>query len=31
MIKISKHNDITIVSFDNIDRITTLISEKNKR
>jgi len=30
MIKISKHNDITIVSFDNIDRITTLISEKIK-
>lgn len=30
MIKIEKQNDITIVSFDNIDRITTLIAESIK-
>jgi len=30
MIKVNKQNDITIVSFDNIDRITTLIAETIK-
>lgn len=30
MIKVEKQNDIIIVSFDNIDRITTLIAESVK-